>query len=101
MMRSPNDEVTEVVMADDFMLKYGSDLISKYHDTDRMLKYINSRLREIARFLIELRLTLGSVDGSVKQLFCARNWRAIVETTRSFCSNFCGYYGAGGEFKYF
>ena len=82
LIKLKNDATTAVIMKDEMILRYGSDLLGLHYDTDRMAKSIRAKLREIADFLILLRIKVNSVNGSLRELMSARNWDCIVQATR-------------------
>jgi len=83
-MRS--DEVTDVVMSDDLILKYGADL---YLQLGRIRAHdISQRMRQLARLLMTFRTVNQQLPDTVSlsQLLTGHNFDGVVNATRLMCN---------------
>ena len=72
------DDVSQVVKGDDLILKFGNKLCARLRKNGDQQHYISSKLRELARLVLETRRCCDSVS-SLTDFVSPKNFDFVIE----------------------
>ena len=83
LVKMRDDAISTVVKSDELIIKYGNVLCRKHYNNEDQDYYISNKLRELGRFVVCMRITVGNLD--LKRMIDPKNFTVIVNSVRSMC----------------